>query len=199
MHFSNLVLVSAMTLAPAVYGYGVATVDIAYNEACHNGETPQNSVDDPESTVVTKDTCTQLPAKHSFEIDGYSFSATPVTKDTSSMCHAVGVYTNDECVGLPITVIPLFPGEKEAKAPCISDGYFEKHVSVKLFCEDEEGHEHEEHEHGAEHGDDDHDDGHDDGHEDDEEEGAEGVEDREMQLPEAKPKGMGGLLDGLHL
>ncbi|KAL4751003.1 hypothetical protein BDW72DRAFT_105373 [Aspergillus terricola var. indicus] len=190
MHLPNLLLASALTLAPAIYGYGIATVGIAYHEACHNGEAPNNSVDDPESTVVTKDTCTQLPAKHSFEIDSYSLSATPVTKDTTFVCHAVGIYTNDECVGLPITVIPLFPEENEAKTPCISDGYFEKNVSVKLFCEDEQDNDHEEHKNGDKHG---------DSRDDDEEEGGEDVENREMQTPEAKPKGMGGLFDSLNL
>jgi hypothetical protein len=194
MHLPNLLLASALTLAPAVYGYGVATVDIAYHEACHNGEAPNNSVDDPESTVVTKDTCTQLPAKHSFEIDAYSLSVTPVTKDTTFVCHAVGIYTNDECVGLPISVIPLFPQKNEAKTPCISDSYFDKNVSLKLYCEDEKDHDHhdhEEHDHGAEHGA--------DGHEAYDKVGAEDVDHREMQTPEAKPKAMGNILDSLNL
>ncbi|KAL4977322.1 hypothetical protein BDW66DRAFT_150178 [Aspergillus desertorum] len=108
-----------------------------------------------------------------------------MTKDTPFVCHAVGVYTNDECVGLPITVIPLFAGQNEAKAPCISEHYFGKHVSVKLFCEGEgEGHDHE-----TEHGDDDHE------ADEGDEEGVEGVEDRAMQAP----KGMGGRFDSLHL
>ncbi|KAL6235978.1 hypothetical protein BDW75DRAFT_239710 [Aspergillus navahoensis] len=130
----ELLHASAMTLAPAVYSYGVAIVNIAYSEACHNGEASHKNVDDSESTVVTKDTCTQMPTKYTFEIDAYSFSVPPVTNDTSSVCQAVGVYTNDE------------------GTPCIGDEYFEKHASVKLFCVDEERHDDDGHEHGAEHG-----------------------------------------------
>ncbi|KAL2799833.1 hypothetical protein BJX66DRAFT_332868 [Aspergillus keveii] len=152
MHFSNLILASAMTLAPAVYGYGVATVQIAYHEACGNNDVPTNNVDTPESTVVTKDTCTQLPAKHSFDIDAYSFDVTPITKDTTYTCHAVGVYTNEECVGIPLTVVPLWPGQGDAKSGCLQDGYFEKSVSVRLICEDEHDHgdDHDDHDAGAE-------------------------------------------------
>ncbi|KAL4869751.1 hypothetical protein BDV12DRAFT_195978 [Aspergillus spectabilis] len=187
MHFSSLLVASALTLAPAAYGYGVATVEIAYHEACSNGEIPVNSVDKPESTVATKDSCTQLPAKHSFEIDAYSFEATPITKDTTYTCHAVGIYTNDECVGIPLTVIPLFPGEEEANSPCIKDDYFEKSVSVRLICEDE-NHE--------EHGDLNHDEGEheEEGQEEEHGEG-DGKEDRKAEQPKEK----GGLFSGLNL
>ncbi|KAL5339868.1 hypothetical protein BJX70DRAFT_141001 [Aspergillus crustosus] len=203
MYFSSLLVASAITLAPAVYSYGVATVEIAYHEACSNGDIPINSVDKPESTPATEDSCTQLPAKHSFEIDAYSFDVTPITKDTTFNCHAVGIYTNDECVGIPLTVVPLFPGEEDAKSPCIKDDYFEKSVSVRLICddehrevhddheEDEEGHEEhgalkheEEHEEKEEHGDE---------HEHKDED--EGKEDRKAAQPEEK----GGLFSGLNL
>ncbi|KAL4900986.1 hypothetical protein BDW74DRAFT_89477 [Aspergillus multicolor] len=201
MHFSNLLLASAITLAPAVYGYGVATVELSFHEGCNNGEAPHDSVKDSEDTVATEDTCTQMPAKHSFEIDAYSFAATPITKDTTSICHAVGVYSNDECVGLPITVIPLFPGEHEDKTPCIRDDYFGERVSVKLFCEDkkDKGHEHEDHE---EHGPKKHEDGGED--EDEGHEEAEGAKNREAQAqaPAVGPGalgGLGGFLGGLPL
>ncbi|KAL4743280.1 hypothetical protein BDV11DRAFT_166403 [Aspergillus similis] len=87
--------------------------------------------------------------------------------------------------GLPITVIPLFPRENEATLS-ISDGYFEENVSVKLFCEDEQDHNHEEHEHEAGHSEN----GQDVSHEADEKGGAEDVENREMQTPEAKLKAL---------
>ncbi|KAL4939382.1 hypothetical protein BDV06DRAFT_199069 [Aspergillus oleicola] len=142
MHFTNLLLASALALAPTITAYGIATVDIHYHETCSNGEKPHNEVDTSESAPATKDTCVQLPAKHSFEIDAYSFEATPITPDTTFACHAVGVYNNDECVGIPLTVLPLFPGEAEAKSRCVRDDYFEDSVFVTLFCEDGEWHQH---------------------------------------------------------
>ncbi|KAL4914051.1 hypothetical protein BDW62DRAFT_150435 [Aspergillus aurantiobrunneus] len=142
MHLSNLLFASAMTLAPAVYGYGIAKVEISYHEGCSNGEYPRSSIDSSESTVVTPDTCPQLPAKHSFDIDAYTFQVEPITKDTTSTCHAVSIYTNDQCVGLPLTVIPLFPGKDEAISRCIKDDYFDKDVSLKLVCEDEDKDDH---------------------------------------------------------
>ncbi|KAL4934168.1 protein ccpA [Aspergillus undulatus] len=144
MHFTNFLLASALTLTPTVYSYAVATVDIAYNEGCQNGEIPHKQVDTSESTIATKDTCTQLPAKHSLDIDAYSFQVTPITKDTTFDCHAVAVYSNDECVGLPLTVVPFWPGQDKAESTCVKDGYFKDNVSVKLVCEDWEkkGHEH---------------------------------------------------------
>ncbi|KAL4879359.1 hypothetical protein BJY04DRAFT_220211 [Aspergillus karnatakaensis] len=193
MHFSNFLVASAITLAPAVYGYGVATVEIAYHEACSNGERPVTSVDRPESTVTTPDTCNQLPAKHSFEIDAYSFQATPITKDTTYSCHAVGIYTNDECVGIPLTVLPLWPGEEEAKSPCIRDDYFDKSVSVRLICEDGEREGHDE----------------DEGEDDDEEHGAlkhaddgeheEEKDDDQKERKAEQPKGKDSLFSGLNL
>ncbi|KAL4970615.1 protein ccpA [Aspergillus stella-maris] len=136
MHFTSFLLASALALAPTITAYGVATVDIHYHEACSNGEKPHNEVDTSESAPATKDTCTALPAKHSFDIDAYTFEATPITPDTDSACHAVGIYKNDECVGHPVTVVPLWPGEKEAESTCIRDDYFEDQVFVKLFCEE---------------------------------------------------------------
>ncbi|KAL3479820.1 hypothetical protein BJX99DRAFT_255256 [Aspergillus californicus] len=174
MHLSNLLLATSLSLLPAISAYSVATVEISYHEACYNGEIPTDSIDSPESTVVTKDTCTQLPAKHSFEIDGYSFSVTPITKDTARECHAVGVYVDEECE-VPVTVLPLFESENGEGGRCIQDGYFGENVSVKLICEDREGrHEDEDHE---------------EGHEDEDHE--EGDEDRDTWSQ--KPKGKGGL------
>ncbi|KAL2869332.1 protein ccpA [Aspergillus lucknowensis] len=202
MHFSNqLLLASAMTLAPAVYGYAVAKVEISYHEACSNDESPSNYVESSESTVATADTCSQLPAKHSFDIDAYSFDVKPITRDSAWKCHAVGVYTNDECVGLPLTIIPLWPGQDEATSRCVGDGYFDESVSVRLICEDEDGHEHYGHEeHGSEgHDENDwHDEHEHDEHDEHEEEKDDGEEDREQPASE-QPKAKGGLFSGLGL
>ncbi|KAL4806644.1 hypothetical protein BDV18DRAFT_159816 [Aspergillus unguis] len=140
MHFSNFLFVSALTLAPAVYSYGLAEVEITYHEACSNGEPPHNPVEHPESTIASKDICSQLPPKHSFDIDAYAFKATPLTEDTTYTCHAVGIYRNTKCWGNAATVIPLFPGEKIGKTPCVKDVYWEDGLSVKLLCEDEHKH-----------------------------------------------------------
>lgn len=95
-------------------------------------------------------------------------------------CHAVGVYADEEC-GVPVTVVPLFEWESGVGGRCIRDGYFGESVSVRLICEDLEGH----HEGGHDH--------HREGYE-------EGVEDREMSGSGAqKPKGKGGPFSGLGL
>ncbi|PTU23085.1 hypothetical protein P175DRAFT_0403635, partial [Aspergillus ochraceoroseus IBT 24754] len=132
-----LALASTLALAPAVYGYGVATVTMKYHDLCPNGGLPGPSVGDAETTIATKDTCTQLPGKHFFEVDAYSFEVNAITGDTSYECHAVAVYSNGECAGLPETAIPLFPGEKTAHSPCISDIAFDGDVSVRLICDRE--------------------------------------------------------------
>lgn len=131
-----------MTLAPAVYGYGLATVDITYHEACFNGQPPRNVVSQPESTITSEDICSPLPPKHTFEIDAYAFKATPLTEDTTYRCHAVGIFSNAKCAGFPETVIPLFPGEEEAETPCIQDVYWDSDLSVRLLCEHDHGHDH---------------------------------------------------------
>ncbi|KAI9368434.1 hypothetical protein BJX61DRAFT_537261 [Aspergillus egyptiacus] len=136
MHLTNLLVASVMALAPAVNGYSVATVEIGYHEACVPGQFPKKSVDASESTLVTEDICAHLPAKHSFDIDAYSFQVTTITKEAAHDCHAVAVHTNEECTGFPLTVIPLFPGEKEEKFPCLPDEYFEETVSLRLVCGD---------------------------------------------------------------
>ncbi|BCR97088.1 protein ccpA [Aspergillus luchuensis] len=140
MHFSSLLVASALCLTPAVYGYGVAQVTVKSHEDCDPGA-PANDklIGDAETTYATEDTCEKAKISHSLAIDAYSVSLQDVTKDTSERCHGLGVYANDQCIGVPNAVVPFYPGQEDAESECIPDDPFDKYVYVRLLCDGGDG------------------------------------------------------------
>ncbi|KAK1146542.1 hypothetical protein N8T08_002972 [Aspergillus melleus] len=135
MRFTSLVA-TALALAPsAVYGYGVFTAHLSEHEGCHPGDWPNQPLDKPKATALTPDTCTKVSTKHSFAIDAYSLSVEAITKDATIDCHGVGIFSNDECVGYPDMIVPIHPKDHQIQTPCFSDVHYERHLSLKLYCE----------------------------------------------------------------
>ncbi|PYI06821.1 hypothetical protein BO78DRAFT_418220 [Aspergillus sclerotiicarbonarius CBS 121057] len=135
MHFSTLLTISTFCL-PAVYGYGVAEVTARAHADCHPDDPPNDRlIGDPQNTVATEDTCEKIEVKHGFDIDAYSVSLVDITKDTSDRCHALGIYANGECMGLPNALIPFFPGNTQGESSCFKDTPFDKYLYVRLLCD----------------------------------------------------------------
>ncbi|RAK97457.1 protein ccpA [Aspergillus ibericus CBS 121593] len=136
MRFSTLLVTSALCLTPAVYAYGVAEVTARAHADCHPDDPPNDRlIGDPQDTVATEDTCEKIEVKHGFDIDAYSVSLVDITKDTSDRCHALGIYANGECMGLPNALIPFFPGETQGESRCFKDTPFDKYLYVRLLCD----------------------------------------------------------------
>ncbi|GKZ19976.1 hypothetical protein AbraIFM66951_011381 [Aspergillus brasiliensis] len=140
MHFSSLLVASALCLTPAVYGYGVAQVTVKAHEACDRGAPPNDKlVGDSQTTYATEDTCEKARVQHDLSIDAYSVTLKDVTKDTSKRCHALGIYANDECIGVPNAVVPFYPGQDDAESGCFPDDPFDQYVYVRLLCDGGDG------------------------------------------------------------
>ncbi|KAE8153885.1 hypothetical protein BDV25DRAFT_136451 [Aspergillus avenaceus] len=138
MYFSGLL--ATLALAPAVYGYGIAQVQVNAHDDCPIGHEAQHTVkkEMPAKVFPTKDSCPKVKVLKGFDIDTYSFSVEPITPDTFETCHGLAIYANEECVGVPDFVVPFHPRKNHAQSPCLPEIAFEKYVSLTLLCE--EGH-----------------------------------------------------------
>ncbi|KAE8353631.1 hypothetical protein BDV28DRAFT_164818 [Aspergillus coremiiformis] len=141
MHFSTI-FAATLALAPAVYGSGVAQVQVNAHHDCPSGRMPgHSSLGDevsesfPKKVYPTKESCVKAKLDHGDDIQTYSFTVDILNKATFQECHAVGIYTNEECVGYPDWIVPFNPGEGHAQSPCLPELAFEKYASVTLICD----------------------------------------------------------------
>ena len=119
-----------------MYGYGVAEVTARAHADCHPEDPPNDRlIGDAQDAVATEDTCEKIEVQHGFNIDAYSVSLVDITKDTSDRCHALGIYANAECMGLPNALIPFFPGDTQGETRCFKDTPFDKYLYVRLLCD----------------------------------------------------------------
>lgn len=140
-------LLSLLALAPAVYGITepIAQLEVANHDLCPHGNVPTSEATKTHSLVATKDTCGKAKVRGDHGMMGYySVSGKLIGDETSWVCKGVGVYTSEDCSGMPVDVLPIDPYKTEIQSRCIRSDLKQKDVGLKLLCRLPEDHWHSE-------------------------------------------------------